>query len=225
MVYCETCQVEVKHFKGHCETYTHKSGSINTIPIFRWCKTCDKELFGKDSHRKSFCNQSCSASYNNKKFKKKTLMKIFCITCNEEIKRYTYKDEKRRKYCSDICNPQKINWEKVTYGEAICLRSYQKHSRIRDLARNIFMKTNIPKECIVCGYSRHIEICHYKEIKDHSDETFISDINKIENLIPLCRNHHWELDKLKDENVIKKVEEHISNIKNLVKTEDQVLNN
>jgi predicted restriction endonuclease len=47
----------------------------------------------------------------------------------------------------------------------------------------------------VCGYDKHVDICHVVDIKAHSDETLISDINAITNLVALCKNHHWEFDR------------------------------
>ena len=49
-------------------------------------------------------------------------------------------------------------------------------------------------KCLSCGYSKHVEICHIKGISKHDDDTPISKINDLKNLITLCRNHHWELD-------------------------------
>lgn len=48
--------------------------------------------------------------------------------------------------------------------------------------------------CAMCGYDKHFEICHIKSIADFSETALLSEINNIGNLIPLCPNHHWELD-------------------------------
>ena len=65
---------------------------------------------------------------------------------------------------------------------------------IRKVANNIFDEYNIPKKCIICGYDKHIEIAHIKAVSEFSDDTLISEINDINNLAPLCPNHHWEFD-------------------------------
>lgn len=65
---------------------------------------------------------------------------------------------------------------------------------IRKVANSIFDEYNIPKKCIICGYDKHIEIAHIKAVSEFSDDTLISEINDINNLAPLCPNHHWEFD-------------------------------
>ena len=151
------------------------------------CKNCNQEVKKK---RNKFCNRSCAVSFNNRqriyKFKWNN-----CEKCGKELERKSHND--RRKLC-DNCNDQIINWSKVLYKDVRGSRKYQKNSRIRELARKIFMRSNIPKKCKSCGYSKHIEVCHIKGISEHNDNTPISEINKLSNLIGLCRNCHWELD-------------------------------
>jgi 5-methylcytosine-specific restriction endonuclease McrA len=74
------------------------------------------------------------------------------------------------------------------------MRSYQVNSRIRELARLAYKRSDKPKQCVVCGYQLHYEICHVIPISDFSIDTSISVVNALSNLIALCPNHHWELD-------------------------------
>jgi predicted restriction endonuclease len=74
------------------------------------------------------------------------------------------------------------------------MRAYQINSRIRELARNIYRQSDKPKQCLICGYYLHYEVCHIKSISDFSPDTPISIVNDLSNLIALCPNHHWELD-------------------------------
>lgn len=67
-------------------------------------------------------------------------------------------------------------------------------STIRRDAQEVFNKSNKPKQCEICGYNKHIEIAHIKAVADFDDNTLISEINDISNLIALCPNHHWEYD-------------------------------
>jgi len=53
--------------------------------------------------------------------------------------------------------------------------------------------------CLVCGYLKHTDACHIKDIKDFKDDDKISEINHPKNIIPLCKNHHWEFDHNKIE--------------------------
>ena len=59
-----------------------------------------------------------------------------------------------------------------------------------------FKNSGKPLVCKLCNYEKHVEICHRKSVSDFSDETTVSEINHIDNLVALCPNHHWELDNL-----------------------------
>jgi predicted restriction endonuclease len=41
--------------------------------------------------------------------------------------------------------------------------------------------------CVICGYDVHVEAAHLAPKHELSDD-------RIENGVPLCPNHHWELD-------------------------------
>jgi predicted restriction endonuclease len=62
------------------------------------------------------------------------------------------------------------------------------------MAADVFSESAKPLTCAVCGYSRYIEICHVKPVKDFPDEAMLTEINSPDNLIALCPTHHWELD-------------------------------
>lgn len=63
----------------------------------------------------------------------------------------------------------------------------------KDARRMYFEHTQNPK-CAICGYDKHIEVAHIKSVSDFDDNTKISIINSVDNLIGLCPNHHWEYD-------------------------------
>ncbi len=69
------------------------------------CLHCQTNLFLK--HQKKFCSRSCSASYNNKGVRRhsnpesKHSMVKPCKTCGKETSRPVY--------CSDLCNPKRLN--------------------------------------------------------------------------------------------------------------------
>jgi len=135
-----------------------------------------------------FCCKSCSASYNNNQYpkRKKIKKKQVCLTCGKEI-------TDRKQYC-DEHNKQLVDWSKVTYDNIHCKREYQKNSRVRTLSRRLYVLSNLPQRCIICGYDKHFHVCHKIGISEHDKETPISVINRLDNLIALCPNHHWELD-------------------------------
>ena len=139
-----------------------------------------------------FCSSSCSASYNNKLHPKRK-PEGSCSTCGTPLTR-------RLKYCSKKCYFTALgyltsdDWGSFKYGELKLLRKYQKNSRIREMARKLYIKSNKPRKCYICGYDKHFEVCHIKSISSHSDSTTIAEINSLSNLIALCPNCHWELD-------------------------------
>ena len=69
-----------------------------------------------------------------------------------------------------------------------------KYQRIRNNAQTIVNKAGIERKCFVCGYKKHVEVCHKKGIGSFSPDTKIKQINDLSNLILLCPTHHWELD-------------------------------
>lgn len=70
-------------------------------------------------------------------------------------------------------------------------------SAIQKKARSIYNNSSKPKSCIVCGYDKHYEVAHIKGVSEFSEDTLVSEINNIDNLIALCPNHHWEYDNEK----------------------------
>lgn len=148
------------------------------------CLQCEKETTNP-----KFCSRSCAATYNNVRYPKRGRLPDFhCKVCGIKIYKHST-------YCRKHANTNNKNdWSKITYGEAVSKRSYQAHSRIRDLARRTYKDSNGPKKCCKCGYEKHFEVCHIKPINSFSSDTVISDINSLDNLVALCRNCHWEFD-------------------------------
>lgn len=158
------------------------------------CLTCQKHTLNP-----KFCSRSCSA-INRNKVKRITgewgrkRKERACKKCKKILPRdYSKSYDNDRKYVCDNCNSHNVDWRSVTIRDVKSKRTHQTHSRIRDLARVLFRKSE-QKACRVCGYNKHIEVCHVKAIKDFPLDTPISEVNKKENLIGLCPNHHWEFD-------------------------------
>lgn len=86
--------------------------------------------------------------------------------------------------------------EIVTKGELIEKYKSPKYARAaiaRD-ARRVFEREGKPKRCFICGYNKHVEICHIRGVSSFGNEDFIGVINDPNNLMALCPNHHWEFD-------------------------------
>lgn len=83
-----------------------------------------------------------------------------------------------------------------TKGELFKLRKnwQSASSSIRKDARSRYWSLQPDRCCAICGYTHHTEVAHIIPVSDFNDDTLISEINSISNLIGLCPNHHWELD-------------------------------
>lgn len=53
---------------------------------------------------------------------------------------------------------------------------------------------NNSRQCEVCSYSKHVEVCHIRPISTFPVESQLKDINSKDNLVGLCPNCHWEFD-------------------------------
>lgn len=123
--------------------------------------------------RKKFCNSICFAKFNNIRAQKTQLKKV------------------KREYL-----PKESVLSQLTKKELFLTRKNWQSARslIQRLARKKLISLGLLKECYVCGYTKHVEACHKKSVKDFSDITLIKEINSPENLVALCPNHHWEFD-------------------------------
>ena len=149
------------------------------------CENC-----GVPTSNPKFCGRSCAAKVNNRVPKRKRVSSGYtCDSCGVEIG-YS------RRYCSATeCQPNYVDWSQVTLRDVGEKRKYQRHSRIRGLARKKYLRSSKPKACVVCGYDVHFDVCHVKGISSFSELSTVAEINDLGNLVALCKNHHWELDK------------------------------
>lgn len=134
-----------------------------------------------------FCSRSCAATINNKNHPKRHMTRT-CDVCKSLIRSDS-------KYCG-VCYQDKHYLSNKTLEQATQRRKNDnnRYCQIRQISRKTYLQSDRPKCCEVCGYDKHIEICHIKDIASFSKTTLVSEINDLSNLIALCRNHHWELD-------------------------------
>jgi hypothetical protein len=154
------------------------------------CKNCEKE-----TPNPKFCSKSCSASYNNAITPRRKLTKL-CKGCEELIPaRLTFCS----KECGNIHRNQKSleDWGKLTLAEVKGSGSANAGSRypyIRAFSRKTYLLSNMGNHCAVCGYDLHFEVAHIKQVQSFDENTPVSVVNDLSNLVALCRNHHWEFD-------------------------------
>lgn len=142
---------------------------------------------GVETTNPKFCSSSCAARYNNRAFPKRQRKQYFCKSCGTET-------GYRRSYCK-ACDPTKSkDFGGVTIAEIRSRARYQANAWIRKLARRAYSQSDKPKCCYHCGYAKHFEVCHVRSIQDFPENTLISSVNSLDNLVALCPNCHWELD-------------------------------
>jgi 5-methylcytosine-specific restriction endonuclease McrA len=155
--------------------------------MFVKCRNCGKKFEKRQTeiNRSSnhYCSRSCAATMNNKGRNKKTKQ---CKICGEFIL-------SNRQKCPDCIKNAKP--PDYTLKDAI----YEKHHKssafalVRSRARTIAKNANL-HTCSRCGYDKHVEIAHIKPISSFSLDSKLSEINHLDNLLPLCPNCHWEFD-------------------------------
>lgn len=186
--------------------YQKAFGSWNKAisEIFHVNRVAPKEILikncckcGTPTKNPKFCSSSCAASFNNMitnghKIGRKQKIKN-CKRCKKPIL------GNRINVCK-TCRPLiktidgSYQQASMVTKEMISTNDTQQYRRIRNQARNIAFDNNLLKSCAYCGYSLHVECCHKHSIESFPNSTLISEINSLQNLIGLCRNHHWEYD-------------------------------
>lgn len=155
------------------------------------CLNCNKETTNP-----KFCSRSCAATFTNKA-KPKRLGKVrICQKCGDEFR--TSREHQYRLKCPKCKRPKRIESLSTTLDE-IRSRPHLKqlhrssmHAVVRQHCRRY--NADRPKVCQVCRYSLHIEFCHKRAIASFPDTATLGEVNSPDNVLILCRNHHWEFD-------------------------------
>ena len=153
------------------------------------CLNCEAE-----TQNPKFCSRSCSASYTNKTNPKRKLGKTKCTHCSTPI-------HSGHSYCKS-CYKKKSTFNK--YGSLTIQDvqdEYRKqghhpsrwNARVRLFNRS-WNKELTQQSCRKCGYSLHVDLCHIKPVSSFPLTTPLSVVNSKDNIIPLCKNCHWEFD-------------------------------
>lgn len=155
-------------------------------PVDVQCLKCDRTFLKKFSEivksPSRFCSRSCAASYNNSISAKKSLSGE-CKQCGVTLSR-------RYIYCAE-CR-QLREFQNKSIADVICKSNKaSKYCRIREHARRLYQHIT---GCEVCGYDKHVEICHIKPLSSFELTVLVFEANKRANIAVLCPNCHWELD-------------------------------
>jgi hypothetical protein len=128
---------------------------------------------GAGTKNPKFCSRSCAATLNNQAHPKRKKTNN-CKNCSKQILA-------SRTYCQKCSDAFDLGNKRIFETS---------RSSILNHAKRIYEG---PLECRQCGYDLHVDICHIKPIRDFDVNTPISEINAKDNLVALCKNHHWEL--------------------------------
>ena len=161
--------------------------------------------------KNKFCSSHCAAVFNNKKFPKRKPSKhsnptSFCKFCGDIIylKKSSENSYYNRTKCDKCLQLRAIMFngcylpkiENKTKKELfLSTKNYQ--SARSQILKHAFIKYNLsdrPKQCLICNYKKHFQVCHKKAVSNFSADTLIKEINDLNNLLPLCPTHHWEFD-------------------------------
>ncbi len=143
------------------------------------CKQCGNVIHVKEKEKvrevkiRKFCNHQCSAMFNN------VLRKS-----DQKVKKERVKVEKFD-YILNITKRELLDRHGVYYKFRAVIRKH---------AHYVYNKNNGHSACKICGYDKHVEVCHIKSVSSFNEDALVSEINDVNNLIGLCPNHHWEFD-------------------------------
>lgn len=154
------------------------------------CKNC-----GQETSNPKFCSRSCSTRASNLSSPKRPLTRVcarcpnivmssrssLCITCNS-IYGVKSKDIKN-KTIGEYRNMMSVKGKHPSW----------LHAAIRGFAHT-WLEHLTHEPCRNCGYTKHVELCHIKPISKFPDSALLKDVNAESNVMPLCRNCHWEMD-------------------------------
>ena len=166
---------------------------METFNNCRFCGTpiqCRQHERPCDVRKKVFCNQSCSAKMSNRSPKRPHSEVVKpCTDCGKIIASTP----------GGRCANCWFRFQHETAGNL--LKREVSRERISAHARRV-IKDSL-SACLVCGYDFAVEAAHIKPVKSFSADTPVKEMNLLENLIPLCPNHHLEFDrgKLKLEDI------------------------
>jgi hypothetical protein len=148
------CQFCNKMF-GEFNLSSHELACMHNPDNYRVCPECGEQIFNRDN---KFCNRSCAASNNNRKYPKWESLKqtIKCLNCPEEISYIVGHplsiNNKPRKYCSVQCQKDYEWQERVIIIESGGIESISKYEPTqRDILKGYLIWKHGEK-CMECGW-------------------------------------------------------------------------
>lgn len=164
----------------------------------RKCLKCSHELQRKekesvrDFNKRVYCSMQCSNSNQPRRKPGKNSCKL----CGSEFERCRTNNGSwgRKTICEDCSLLDRVESKTKSDIFSDYANWQSARSTIAKNARKIYERSGKPKECLICGYDKHYEVCHIKAVSEFSEDAKIGEVNSVDNLIALCPNHHWEYD-------------------------------
>jgi len=180
-----------------CRKRQHSEAVAKFTGLQKCCAHCGL-LLPYEKRSNSFCSRSCSASHANTSNPKRKRKERFCKDCG---KSFVFVGTQRTKFCPGCQQRRKKakeNLKHMTLAECSSRPSVaNKHpswrwAYVRVLNRR--WNAHLITSCAVCGYSRHVELCHRKAISSFPETATLAEVNAESNNVALCPTHHWEFD-------------------------------
>lgn len=174
------------------------------------CTSCNTQFEKRLSQIKRsksgnhYCSRSCSAKTNNVGVQRNKAKQRICKGCKTAY--FCIDGHRSVTFCLDCLDGYSSVFERDTaYTKSLTVGEYRHklanrdkhrswlHAEVRGFNRrwNASLR-ELP--CQHCGYNKHVELCHKRDIADFPDSATLGEINSRENVIQLCRNCHWEFD-------------------------------
>lgn len=188
---CEFCNKQFTSSDRRLKFCSRQCYGLSKIKskTLKMCLEC-----GSETYNPIFCSRTCAAKYNNAKNPKRKKRVWHCEKCGQ-IKERPYYGAHTCNECKD--RPRELKHESIKSLRKMYETRKNQHqnvySYIREQSRKIYLRIN-PSICVACGYNKHVEVCHIKQVSEYPDDALISEINSLDNLVALCPNCHWEFD-------------------------------
>jgi len=215
-VECTQCKSTISRTKKSILTTISKTGTkgiacspacfsrIHGYVTSTKCAFCSKDIEVRrgavSASGRNYCSSYCSAKVNGLGRQTNPPKKRNCKRCNTEF--FNSKAHTNKFHCKACVDSSSVDPEhhktktKKEYNEILSVKG--KHPSWLNAAVRGFCRSwnaSIAKlPCQKCGYALHIELCHIKPVSVFGEETTLGEINHPDNILVLCRNHHWEFD-------------------------------
>lgn len=210
-----------KYCSSSCAAMVNNATRPKRVLKDKFCNFCSEKLERKDYTDRRISCDSClqqlrkinieanrpiskSSLYFEEGTLKTKQSKAYILSCKYCTKDFTH-NTGNKAYCSNECRNigksnklSLIDWESYSLGEIKGDGNSNYKSRlpyVRNLARKKYLASTKKQSCIICDYDYHFDVCHVKDVNKYTNDALISEINHIDNLIALCKNHHYEFDR------------------------------